>query len=667
MLFNYPNKTINLQIALSSQEKRMIYRTYVKSIPSSVAKQMRRFLVLGSAAATFISSLLGLSVIALPLTATAAQTYYVDCSQSGVGNGTFATPWKALSSANSISLLTGDQVRLKRGTTCTGYLTLTASSVTIAAYGTATAKPVIAYDGTSPYGAAIWVKGNSNTIENLVLRLSTTFASGLASVTCNGQAQRVNDALSGLVLEDSSGQPGTFGSYNKLRFLDISGFTNGIFVNRGRGNSILRNVIYNNNVMGNLDMAPGNDYGAQGIGLEGDDNEIAYNAISGHDACSFDYTRDGSGIEVYFGSNNSIHHNKGFNNNAFAELGGNTSANNKFTYNVIASSLTASHFLVTRGNTNFGPVSNTVVFNNTVYLTGASSNGIACDTCAPSILTAKNNILWVNGTISHITGQPAASANNLFYKTGGSPTIAVGTLPLTAITSSDPRFRLPSANIASADFHLRNTSPAVNAGSPDSVAAGYVLDFDQFAVPLGGIVDIGAHEQVLQNGSFEQTGGAGNNLFTPPWTFNVYVGASGFPLQDTVSGGTCSGALGNKSGRIKVTLANTANSHFVQLAQGNFNLYKDSNYKVTFCAKAATARIVDVVIQGNAPPYILHKSQAIPLITSWQPFAVELAISSSSTPTGLPEIFATDVFLGFNVAQSTSEVFVDDALIYRTK
>ena len=268
---------------------------------------------------------------------------------------------------------------------------------------------------------------------------------------------------------------------------------------------------------------------------------------------------------------------------------------------------------------------------------------------------------------SYITGQSATSSNNLFYKTGGSPTIAVGTLPLTAIASSDPRFLAPSTTITSADFHLKNSSPAVNLGSPDSVTAGYVVDFDQFSVPLGGIVDIGAHEQALQNGSFEQTGGAGNSLFTPPWSFNIYPGASGFPLQDTNGGSTCAGSLGTKSGRIKITLANVANSYFVQLTQGNFSLYKDSNYKVTFCAKAATARIIDLVLQGNASPYTVHKSQTISLTTSWKSFTVQLPISPSATPTGLPEIFASDVFLGFDVAQSASDVFIDDVLIYRTK
>ena len=75
----------------------MIRRIFVKSISSSLVKQMRRFLVLGPAVAT-LRYLLALAV-ALPLTATAAQTYYVDCSQASVGNGTLATPWKALSSA----------------------------------------------------------------------------------------------------------------------------------------------------------------------------------------------------------------------------------------------------------------------------------------------------------------------------------------------------------------------------------------------------------------------------------------------------------------------------------------------------------------------------------------------------------------------------------------
>lgn len=74
-------------------------------------------------------------------------TYYVDCSAPTNGNGTQVSPWNALSSADAFTFTPGDQILLKRGTTCSGALNPKGSGssgapIIIDAYGEG-AQPVI--------------------------------------------------------------------------------------------------------------------------------------------------------------------------------------------------------------------------------------------------------------------------------------------------------------------------------------------------------------------------------------------------------------------------------------------------------------------------------------------------------------------------------------------
>jgi len=84
----------------------------------------------------------------------------------------------------------------------------------------------------------------------------------------------------------------------------------GIVVRRGAaGNSLVHNQIIRNNLMSVLTERPSNDdSGAFGILLQGDRTEVAHNTISGSDAFSFDYRRDGSAIEVFGARGSRIHH-----------------------------------------------------------------------------------------------------------------------------------------------------------------------------------------------------------------------------------------------------------------------------------------------------------------------------------------------------------------------
>ncbi|GIG56810.1 hypothetical protein Lfu02_11820 [Longispora fulva] len=107
---------------------------------------MRRFLPVLVLAATLLAP--------TPAGAAAPATYYLDCSAAATGDGTAATPWRDLATVNAHTFAPGDTLALRRGVTCTGQLhplgsgTATAP-VTVAAYGTDTARPVVAAAGTA--------------------------------------------------------------------------------------------------------------------------------------------------------------------------------------------------------------------------------------------------------------------------------------------------------------------------------------------------------------------------------------------------------------------------------------------------------------------------------------------------------------------------------------
>ena len=72
----------------------------------------------------FRSSLMALTLlvpavlVAAPPAAAAAANYYVDCSASASGSGTQAAPWNSFTPVNARTFAAGDQILIKRGTTC---------------------------------------------------------------------------------------------------------------------------------------------------------------------------------------------------------------------------------------------------------------------------------------------------------------------------------------------------------------------------------------------------------------------------------------------------------------------------------------------------------------------------------------------------------------------
>jgi hypothetical protein len=101
----------------------------------------------------------------------------------------------------------------------------------------------------------------------------------------------------------------------------------------------------------------------------------------------------------------------------------------------------------------------------------------------------KNNILWVDRAPIASDG-PFIEENNILWSTDGNPALGFSKSLSTKVIN--PGF----ANAAANDFRLVSTSPAREAGSFESVTAGYVHDLDLVAVPQSTLVDVGAYEAV---------------------------------------------------------------------------------------------------------------------------------------------------------------------------
>ncbi|MFD0260844.1 carbohydrate binding domain-containing protein [Kitasatospora indigofera] len=100
-----------------------------------------------------------------PQAASAATptAWYLDCAAPSAGDGTQNSPWNSLAAANAHVFQPGDQLLLKRGVTCSGTLKpqgsgTDAAPVTLAGYGSAAARPVVAgaTSGTEKAAVHLW-------------------------------------------------------------------------------------------------------------------------------------------------------------------------------------------------------------------------------------------------------------------------------------------------------------------------------------------------------------------------------------------------------------------------------------------------------------------------------------------------------------------------------
>ena len=396
----------------------------------------------------------------------ASRTFYVDSvSGNDANSGTSpSTAWKSLSKAASAPLNPGDRLLFKRSASWTGALSLSRS-------GTASSRITIGAYGTGPLP---------------LIKEASTCLSIRASYTIVRELHVDNCGWAGIAIE---------GSYNTVEASVATRNITGIYVKTTATN----NRIVHNDIRDNNKLVDG-DNGAFGILLHGDYNEIAYNKITGSDALSLNYGREGAAVELYGGRFNNIHHNHAWENHDFAELGNSRSTDNTFAYNLFTSSLPESVFFVTRGaGSVYGPVAKTVLENNTAYLTATDSQGIVChDGCGPDILRMRNNIIqavWKAG----YADAPFDEDYNLYY--GGLVQFNMGQHS----KFGDPRF----AGATALDLRLASTSPAIDAG----VDLGHKVDFSGVSVPQDGNGDGAAKPDM---GAYEALGSVSSTATPTP-------------------------------------------------------------------------------------------------------------------------------------------------------
>jgi hypothetical protein len=369
----------------------------------------------------------------------------VSAAGSDSNSGTSGTaPWKTLSKASQAVLKPGDTVSLRRGDTFTGGIVTAQSGtstapITVNSYGTGNA-PIIT-GGKS--GNCIRINGAYTTVEGL-----RAVACGYAGISVTGDRNTVrNSSASNNAVGLKVGNGSDFGKYT--------------------GNSLTNNNIMNVNTPGtncgtSTALNCGDDSGAFGVLINGNDNEFSGNTVSGSTGKSYDYNQDGGAFEIYNGNRNSIHHNVSLDNNTFSELGksSGTADGNTFRYNLIRSTCGANcseaKGLIARGSgSSYGPNNGTVFEFNTVYLTGAQSQAVVCHAACPAttviranILVAVKNSLWMNGSGWTEKQNVLNGPTNI--------------TPNSSSTTAPARFAS-----APADLRLAATSPAIDrAGTP---------------------------------------------------------------------------------------------------------------------------------------------------------------------------------------------------------
>lgn len=236
----------------------------------------------------------------------------------------------------------------------------------------------------------------------------------------------------------------------------------------------------------------GSSQECHGIYIDGDGSyEIAFNNI--HDI------RDGNGFQVYVNGGNgstvangvNLHHNLIHDVSKHGINIADGSSNNFTVYNNLVYNVA---FAAVRFNTT--TLRGARIYNNTFYHTNTAGSGsyaaLTNDWNLPGdALDIQNNIFYVADATKYgggsvgLAGAVGTIGKNLWF--GGSSSYGFDTAPLNA----DPQFVTPGS-----DFHLRITSPAINAGASSSAISSLLVSDYEVSVgrPQGSAIDIGAFE-----------------------------------------------------------------------------------------------------------------------------------------------------------------------------
>lgn len=421
------------------------------------------------------------------LTTTEGVTYYVDCKGGNDSNDgrSQGRAWKTLGRANEAELKPGDTLRFKRNCQWTGPLDAswhgTASQpIYIGAYGNGELPKI-----QDAYSTNVRISGSYLIIDSIHATLSSP---PNPDPNCNNQPVAWK---AGFAFQDGA-------SYNVVQNSKATKLAIGIFFNSDtHHNKALYNTITDNHVVWELEK--NRALGAMGVLLQGSNQEVGHNYFSNNRTlCTYNGVAESNSIELYAARDSLIHHNQSFNDRVFSELGSSPTQraeNNTFSHNLFVSvndnSAATSRFIVTRGwNGDHGPVLNTKVVYNTVYITDPDSKGVTCGKCGKGILTLKNNILWVDREPVW-SDTPFVESNNLLWSSDGRPLVLFPGFSLDPSSQiANPHFADPGNN----QFNLTAQSPAMGKGAAESGLDVLKYDLAQTIVPQSGKPDVGAYQ-----------------------------------------------------------------------------------------------------------------------------------------------------------------------------
>ena len=236
---------------------------------------------------------------------------------------------------------------------------------------------------------------------------------------------------------------------------------------------------------------PRDDYGACGVSvLAADHVEIDHNTFSGNVGPSDDFGQDGSAVELYGGTNTSVHHNTAVDNHTFSELGNDGTNNTHFYDNVItttASGPVDAYGFNVQGTGEFGGVDNTIITNNTIVMRSANAGPLSTGLQPGTVRFHSNIVQAINA--GH-TESAIDEGHNVYFGynyNGIRSTASAGqNAPAPTSVTADPKF------VSSTNYHLQAGSPALNR-NPD--AYGVTTDRDDNPRKFGPAIDAGAYER----------------------------------------------------------------------------------------------------------------------------------------------------------------------------
>jgi len=461
----------------------------------------------------------------------AQSNYYVSPIGNNANTGSLASPWltiqhglNQLSANDTLNLLTGTYTEKIDIPIDNIYLRNSANNTpVIDANGINSQNSVISINNKSgitidgleiknniqndAQGVLIEGNGSNITIKNCKIHGIHFSSNPLAPVnaTTNAQGIIVYGTNSSMAIQNLN-------ILNNELYDCRLGYSEGIAVNGNvDGFEVSDNVVYNLTNIG-IDIIghegtcsnPTNDQARNGIVK----NNIIHNCISPYATSGGVYIDGGKAIVV---ENNYSYHN-GYGIEIGCENIGKTTDNivvrNNVFYDNEICALALGGFDYPSGS---GKVINSTFRNNTCYYNDFSNSGngeFYLSYSENSII--ENNIFYLSSqntlTYSELN-QPSLVFNfNVFYSLGGAGSMNAdwngasyssfssfqsGAGTNTSSIFSDPLFVSPG--IASPDFHIQSTSPAINTGNPSFIPASGETDIDTEA-RTNGVVDCGADE-----------------------------------------------------------------------------------------------------------------------------------------------------------------------------